>query len=96
MHGLPVMPPRLLDDQDHADLRFFQDASLELSGARRKHGPISSAHEGYAVLLEEVEEFWELVRRQTGDRDPREVYRELVQIAAMAARIATDLELMKK
>lgn len=81
------------DDVAFRDLTFLQDAAVELAAARRKHGPMASAHEGYAVILEEVDELWALVKRQTGDRDPREMYRELLQIAAMAARMATDLKL---
>jgi hypothetical protein len=30
--------------------------------ARERFGPFNSAHEGYAVLLEEVQELWDTVR----------------------------------
>jgi len=73
---------------------FLHQVALELMRAKAKHEPINSLHEGYAVLLEEVEEFWELVRRQTSDRDPAEILTELIHIAAMAERCAEDCGLI--
>ncbi len=63
----------------------------EVSKARGKHKKINSVHEGYAVLLEEVDEFWEWVRRKTKERDPKEMLIELVQIGAMAHICAEDV-----
>jgi hypothetical protein len=75
---------------------FLHKVAMELMNARAKHlKPQNSLHEGYAVLLEEVDEFWELVKRQTNDRDPAELLTELVQIAAMAARCAEDCGLIE-
>lgn len=75
------------------DTPLFQRlAAAELARARRKHpGKQHSLHEGYAVLLEEVEEFWDEVKLRTSERDPANVLSELVQIAAMAQRTAEDL-----
>lgn len=77
---------------------FNELVSTELSCARAKHsGAQHSAHEGYAVLLEEVDEFWDFVKSQTpkterGVREKRRaMLEELVQIAAMAQRTAEDL-----
>ena len=50
-----------------------------------------SGHEGYAVLLEEVDEVWEIVKHGAplgGRPDLRE---ECVQVAAMAMRMLIDL-----
>lgn len=73
---------------------FLHQVALELMRARSKHEPIHSLHEGFAVLLEEVDEFKALVWRQTADRDPAEVLTELIHIAAMAARCAEDCGLI--
>lgn len=70
---------------------FFAMVIVEHNRATKKHAPMNSLHEGYAVLLEEVDELWEEVRKQTKKRNPREVLEECVQIAAMAGRIATDV-----
>lgn len=71
-------------------MTFPEMVSAELARAREKHAPINSLHEGYAVLLEEVEEFWSLVMAGRKRRDRGMALAELVQIAAMAQRIAED------
>jgi vacuolar-type H+-ATPase catalytic subunit A/Vma1 len=63
----------------------------EIERARAKHKPINSAHEGYSVILEELDEFWDEVKRKLEMRDNRHMYEELVQIAAMAQRTAEDV-----
>lgn len=79
--------------QKGGDMRFNTDVAVELAHARAKHGEIHSLHEGYAILLEEVDELWSLTKLQDAKRDPMWVYQELIQIAAMAQRIAEDLKL---
>ena len=74
---------------------FLHQVALELMRAREKHpGKQNSLHEGFAVLLEEVDAFKALVWRQTSDRDPAEVLTELTHIAAMAERCAEDCGLI--
>jgi hypothetical protein len=72
--------------------RDFQHAvAVELARARLLFPrPTSSLHEGYAVLLEEVDEFWEIVKMKASKRDAEKTYEELVQIAAMAQKCAED------
>lgn len=65
---------------------------MELTEARRNHKrPHNSAHEGYAVLLEEVNELWDEVRKPRDSRSPFRMLGELVQIGAMAQRVAEDV-----
>ena len=71
--------------------RFLLDAGAELERAMAKWPGMNSAHEAYAVILEELDEFWQEVRRKQTDYDPRAMYGELLQIAAMAARTAVDV-----
>ena len=73
-----------------ADKRFLADVARELTRARRNNRNTTSVHEGYAILLEEVEEFWAEVMRKPSKRVPQAMYQELVQVAAMAARTAAD------
>src|SRR3989344_3081738 len=60
--------------------------------ARRKH-PIGmhSAHEAYGVIAEELDEFWELVKK---DGDKKDMLEELAHTAAMCQRAAEDLNLL--
>lgn len=51
-----------------------------------------SAHEAYAVILEELDEFWEEVRQKRGNKVGMQ--NELIQVAAMAFRALSDLDLM--
>lgn len=59
----------------------------ELERATEKFGRFKSAHEGYAVLLEEVDELWQEVK--SNNRDGQE--EEAIQVAAMALRYLHDL-----
>lgn len=53
--------------------------------------PFSSLHEAYAVLLEEVEELWDEVKRSQKDPDRIPyVKKEAIQVAAMAMRMIYD------
>lgn len=74
---------------------FAKIVRAELIAARCKHpGTQHSAHESYAVLLEEVEEFWAEVKLKKELRSRPKMLMELVQIAAMAQRAAEDLGLI--
>lgn len=79
------------DDHDQTRRFFPEFVRDELVQARKLHPPIHSLHEGYAVLLEEVDELWEQVRMKKEKRDMFTIGKELVQIAAMAQRMAEDL-----
>ena len=48
-------------------------------------------HEGYAVLLEEVDELWEEVKKNQKNYDLLKQRTEAIQVAAMAIRFATEL-----
>lgn len=64
-----------------------KDVLDELWHARSKFPAFHSGHEGYAVILEELDELWDAVR-QDNYADAR---REAVQVAAMALRFIVDL-----
>lgn len=75
-------------------LTFPQLVERELERARSLHNPQQSAHEAYAVILEELDEFWEEVRAK--QQDAPNMLKELVQVAAMAQRAAEDLNLITR
>lgn len=71
---------------------FIADVRHELERAERNHAPMNSLHEAYSVILEEVDELWDLVRMKRQERNPEHVRSELLQIAAMAIRTAKNLD----
>lgn len=59
-----------------------------------RHG---KPHYFYAVILEELDELWDLVKADAVEKRPggkEEMLKELVQIAAMAQRAAEDMGLV--
>lgn len=76
------------------DPDFYDLARAEELRANEAHPLFSSLHEGYAVVLEEVDELWELVRMKASKRDPLDVLEELVQIAAMAGKAARSARVL--
>lgn len=72
---------------------FLSGVADELAIAQSKHPPLHSAHEGFAVILEEVDELKAEVWRKPAERNKTALRQELIQIAAMCARMAADLDL---
>lgn len=69
----------------------LNEVSREIQQAQRKYPTFNTAHEGYAVLLEEVDELWEHVKVKQGLRLTHEMRKEAIQIAAMAVRFVLDI-----
>lgn len=66
-------------------------AVQECEDATEKFAPFHSAHEGYAVLKEEVDELWEVVKRnQSTINRKQQMRKEAIQVAAMAIRLIHD------
>lgn len=64
----------------------------EMESARNIYGAFHSTHEIYAVLQEEVEEFWELVREKPNKEKSQGMIKELTQIVAIAQRAINELQ----
>jgi len=75
---------------------LFTDVIEEYEKAVATNGPFSSAHEGYAVLLEEMDELWDEVKKKQSERDPEKMYHEAKQIAAMGIRFMVDVGSLRK
>lgn len=72
--------------------RVAEEARLEAVAAHAAWPKSSSsAHEGYAVLLEELDELWDHVKTKQSKRDLSEMRKEAIQVAAMALRFAVDV-----
>lgn len=98
--GLPIYANleryEMLDKLPFAEQIRFDDALLavreEVRRAARKFKPFASAHEGYAIIKEEVDELWEAVKMNhlKGARA------EALQVAAMAIRFIADIDAQGK
>lgn len=63
------------------------EVAVELESATKNYPDFGSAHEGYAVLKEEVDELWDSIKlNEDGDT----MRKEATQIAAMAVRFILD------
>ena len=67
------------------------EVTHEVGRAKSKFLPFNSAHEGYAVLLEEVYELWKEVKKNQKVRDKALMRKEAIQVAAMAVRFVMDV-----
>lgn len=70
--------------------KVMAQVMAELMRAQDKFGAFRNAHEGYAVILEELDELWDAVKMQYGAERNGEMYKEAIQVAAMAMRFAID------
>ncbi len=75
-------------------VRFYKATRMvgrEYFRATENFGKFHNAHEGYAVLLEEVDELWENVKLNQNTLSRTElILKKAVQVAAMAIRIIVD------
>lgn len=69
----------------------LEELTAELKQAEAMFPSFHSVHQGYAVILEELDELWDEIRKKPEDRDPAKLRAEAVQVAAMAIRFVNDL-----
>ena len=70
--------------------RVIDQVAAELDRAYAKFPvPQKSNHEGYAVVLEELDEAWDEIKRDHSGL----ARKEMIQVAAMAIRFIADLDL---
>lgn len=70
---------------------ILREIKMEYETATCKYHSFNSTHEGYAVIKEEVDELWDLVKANKGVNGDVEFRKEAIQIAAMAVRFIIDL-----
>lgn len=73
-------------------LEIIELVKSEYERAVMKFGSFKSAHEGYAILLEEVDELWDAIKLIKKPEDFQDqLAHEAVQVAAMAIRFLRDV-----
>lgn len=70
---------------------LLTEVGAEVSRAEQQWPKFNSAHEGYAVLLEEADELKAHVFTNQKHRDLAAMRREAVQVAAMAVRFVLNV-----
>ena len=71
-------------------MTIAEQIAIEAIGSYLIYGRYCSAHEAYGVILEEVAELFDEVRKQK--RDIPAMIQECIQIAACAQRFAEQLQ----
>lgn len=72
--------------------QLLESIGKEVDSAQSKYPKFNSLHEGYAVILEELDELWDLIKSSKDIRHTQAMVGECVQIAAMCVRFVEDLE----
>ena len=67
------------------------ECTAEVMKAMENWPKFNSAHEGFAILSEEVDELWDHVKTNQKRRDIDAMRKECIQVAAMAMRFALDI-----
>lgn len=70
--------------------QIFADVAAELERAERKFPRFNSPHEGYAVILEELDELWDEVKANRGRTASARA--EAIQVAAMGLRYVVMID----
>jgi len=70
---------------------IIQEIINEYERANRIHPNFKSTHEAYAVILEEVDEFWDEVKKKKPDY--KNMKTELIQICAMCIKTIYNFQL---
>lgn len=80
---------RVIDEAKLVEMMALVEGEVRAVAEKKK--PFNSAHEGWAIMYEEVDELWEEVRKKNKLRDPALMRAECKQIAAAAIRFMLDL-----
>lgn len=70
--------------------QLVAEVHTRAGNGKHKWGEFNSAHEGFAVLKEEVDELWDIVKTKQKDRDLNQMQSEALDVAAMALRFAEE------
>lgn len=80
-----------MNDLNDLVIALASEAAVELARAQSIYPRFNSPHEGYAALLEEVDELWDEVKASKPGSDRAAMRKEAVQVAAMALRFLHDV-----
>ena len=70
------------------ELEMLYHILTKYESAKHKHPDLKTRHDGYAVILEELDETWDEIKRNAGEDTIR---REIQSVGAMVLRFMVDL-----
>lgn len=71
--------------------QILDEIMKEYKRAIAEHSPFNSCHEGYAVILEEVDELWDEIKKKREVRSQDKIIKEATQVGAMVLRFIIEL-----
>jgi hypothetical protein len=86
----PAAPQRGMQ-MDNEMSALLPEVGDEIASAQRTWPPYNSAHEGYAVLAEEVDKLWDHVKTNQEWRAIGMMRKEAMQVAAVALRFVIEI-----
>lgn len=72
--------------------KVVADVCKELQEAMKVNQLFTSPHLGYAIILEELDELWDEVKKKESKRDIKNMRAEAVQVAAMAMKFIMSMD----
>lgn len=66
--------------------------AAEVERAKVHGEKFASLHEAYAVILEELDEVWDITRQKRKNRNAADLRKEFVQIGAMAIKAINSMD----
>jgi hypothetical protein len=72
--------------------KVIADVREELQTAIETHSLFTSPHHGYAIILEELDELWDEVKKKKSLRSVKNMRAEAVQVAATAIKFILSME----
>ncbi|SEA23467.1 hypothetical protein [Pedobacter hartonius] len=74
------------------DIQLILEVESELQRAKERFPEkLNSLHEGYAIISEEFDEFWDEIKKKEKDRDFFKLKTEGIHVIAMMIRTLQDL-----
>lgn len=81
--------PVILPNIGHS---LAEDIDDELARSKKHEITFRSLHEAYSVILEELDEVWDITKLKKRDRDKEALRKELIQVAAMAIKAILSID----
>lgn len=82
---------QIIENKYLSSVSIIELVHKELLKATEKFDSFNSAHEAYSVILEELDELWEEIKKKKENRSKEKLRKEAIQVAAMAVRFVLDV-----